>query len=570
MKRAAAYCRVSTGRQAEADLSLPDQQRQIEAYCRRQGWDLVRVYIEPGASARDDDRPEFRRMVAEATSAEPPFDVLVVHSLSRFFRDEALGELYVRRLRRHKVELQSVTQQLSADPLSDLARRVVGLLDEHTSKETAKHTLRSMQENARQGYWNGSVPPLGYKVVSAGQKGARTKKRLAIDEAEAELVRRIFHLYAEGENGSGPMGTKRVTSFLNEAGIRTRAGAPFSIKGVHEILTRETYVGRHYFGVSDSRTGETKPRDQWIEVQVDPIVDLALFEAVQARLRERNPKKTPARTSGSPYLLTGVLRCGHCGGAMTMASGKSGRYRYYRCCSRARSGPTVCRGQTTPMAKLDRTVLALYRDQVLDPTTLKNLVEGVRARIEASTGHAQALATTAAELAAAEAAVDRLFQLVATGVLAADAPDLKRHLAEAASARDRARARHAEAERIATAPLAAPSRDQYRALAATLRRRLEPPTIPARKQALRAIVDRIEMTGDGLKFVGSARKLAFLAANADENRVIGFMAGWRPHGDSNPCYSDAMGCSLSKPQWKGDRRMASAAVPLEDAGPGAR
>jgi hypothetical protein len=56
------------------------------------------VYIEPGEPARDDDRPEFRRMVAEATGAERPFDIIVVHSLSRFFRDEALPQRVQRRL----------------------------------------------------------------------------------------------------------------------------------------------------------------------------------------------------------------------------------------------------------------------------------------------------------------------------------------------------------------------------------------------------------------------------------------------------------------------------------------
>jgi site-specific DNA recombinase len=61
--RAALYLRVSTARQAEHDVSIPDQKRQGEAYCASRGYQLVETYVEPGASATNDRRPEFQRMV---------------------------------------------------------------------------------------------------------------------------------------------------------------------------------------------------------------------------------------------------------------------------------------------------------------------------------------------------------------------------------------------------------------------------------------------------------------------------------------------------------------------------
>jgi DNA invertase Pin-like site-specific DNA recombinase len=106
-QRAALYLRVSTGRQAEHDLSIPDQRRQLEAYCRDKGWRIVAEYVEPGASATDDRRPEFQRMMEAATEKPPAFDVIVVHSFSRFFRDHFELEFYVRRLNKHGVKLVS-------------------------------------------------------------------------------------------------------------------------------------------------------------------------------------------------------------------------------------------------------------------------------------------------------------------------------------------------------------------------------------------------------------------------------------------------------------------------------
>jgi DNA invertase Pin-like site-specific DNA recombinase len=89
---------VSTARQAEYDVSIPDQRRQGEAYCASRGYQLVETYAEPGASATNDRRPQFQRKIEAGTSKPAPFDVVIVHSFSRFFRDRFELEFYVRKL----------------------------------------------------------------------------------------------------------------------------------------------------------------------------------------------------------------------------------------------------------------------------------------------------------------------------------------------------------------------------------------------------------------------------------------------------------------------------------------
>jgi DNA invertase Pin-like site-specific DNA recombinase len=161
--RAAIYARVSTTRQAEADLSLPDQIKQMEAYCQSKGLKVAELFTEPGASALDEDRPEFQRMIAQATSENRPFDVVVVHSLSRFSRHMLHSEFYVRKLHRSGVQLISITQELGNNSSSELIRKILNAFDEHQSRENAKHTHRAMLENARQGFWNGSSAPFGHQ-----------------------------------------------------------------------------------------------------------------------------------------------------------------------------------------------------------------------------------------------------------------------------------------------------------------------------------------------------------------------------------------------------------------------
>ncbi len=83
----------------------------------------------------------------------------------------------------------SITQELGDDPMSNMIRQIMALFVEYQSKENAKHTLRAMKENARQGFWNGSLPPIGYRIVEATeQRGHRIKKTLKIDPIQAETV----------------------------------------------------------------------------------------------------------------------------------------------------------------------------------------------------------------------------------------------------------------------------------------------------------------------------------------------------------------------------------------------
>jgi DNA invertase Pin-like site-specific DNA recombinase len=114
--RAALYLRVSTARQAEHDVSIPNQKRQGEAYCEARNLQLVETYIEPSASATNDRRPEFQRMIEAGTSKPAPFDVVVVHSFSRFFRDHFELEFYVRKLAKNGVKLASITQGMGMTP----------------------------------------------------------------------------------------------------------------------------------------------------------------------------------------------------------------------------------------------------------------------------------------------------------------------------------------------------------------------------------------------------------------------------------------------------------------------
>ncbi|GGF82180.1 hypothetical protein GCM10011402_38470 [Paracoccus acridae] len=226
--RVVLYMRVSTGRQALNDLSIPDQRKQLEAYCKEHSHQIVAEFID-AKSGRNDNRDGFQKMMAFVSDQHAKIDLILVHSFSRFFRDGVESEVYIRGLKKKNIQVVSLTQKTEDTPHGNLVRRILAIVDEVHSEETAKHVKRSLRENALQGFWNGGNTPYGYRVVEAEKRGRTSKKKLAVHDEHAALLQKMFYLSLHGDDNSGPMGIKRVVNWLNERGYKTRAGNKWSI-----------------------------------------------------------------------------------------------------------------------------------------------------------------------------------------------------------------------------------------------------------------------------------------------------------------------------------------------------
>ena len=537
-KRVAVYARVSTTRQAENDISLPDQLAQARRYCEQRGWHVAREFVDAGASARDDKRPQLQRMMEAACVDPSPFDVVLVHSQSRFFRDTAGYVVFKRRLQKHAVVLTSMTQDFGEGPSADFAETIIAASDAFNSAENAKHVTRTMLENARQGFWNGAMPPFGYSTIEVERRGQRIKKHLQIDEREAAIVRQIFQLSREGDGTRRPMGIKDIASWLNNRGFRNRRGNLFYTSAVHKILTRETYTGVHYYNQNDSRMGHGRPREDWIAIQVPQIVPTSEFKLAQRRLHARSPAVTPPRISNSEVLLTGLVRCESCGGPLMLRTGtgkSGGTYRYYACAANRLKGKLACGSPiAVPEGQLDTLVVTALADQLMTPDRLTTLLrEAIRQRRASASGNLAKQAALRKELKAIEVQIDRLYGAVAEGTVP-DTALLRRKLDSLGSRRDECLRLAGTLDSEHPELRHALSKQQAVTVASNLKRRLLDAPRALQKRYVHGLVCDIVVDRQKAVISGPPAALAAaVSAGALQGDVRTSVREWRTRRDSN-------------------------------------
>jgi site-specific DNA recombinase len=537
--RAALYMRVSTGRQAEHDLSIPDQRRQLESWCRAQGCIVASEFIEGGASAGDDRRPVFQQMIERACDGEQAFDLILVHSYSRFFREAFEQEFYLRKLAKHGVRVVSITQPVGDDsePVHAMMRKVIALFDEYQSKENAKHVIRSMKENARQGFWNGATAPLGYKLIEAEKRGTKIKKKLDLDPVEVETVRLIFRLYLHGDGNSGALGVKEVVKWLNRNGYRTRRGETFGVASVHKILTNTVYIGQWKFNKTSSRTRQRKPDEEVITIPVPGLVEPQVFEQVQRQLHARSPRVVAPRVTTGPILLTGLAVCATCRGGMTLRTGTSQNgviHRYYTCSTCARKGNSACKGRSIRMDKLDGLVTDHLVEQLFHPERLAGILGSLTARrAEKAESVNHRVMALQREVTDAEDKLKRLYRLVEDGITDLD-DVLKDRLNNLKAERDRAMAA-LEAAKYQIAPGIRIDPALIERFGRSMREKFTIGSVPFRKAYLQSLIDTVEVDDLHIRIRGSKEVLerAVLAEQTASEPGSQMSTRWRARRDSN-------------------------------------
>ena len=286
----ALYIRVSTEYQAEEGYSIGAQEERLKGYCTAMGWENYRLYIDGGFSGSNLDRPEIRRLIADAE--EGCLQSVLVYKLDRLSRSQKdtlflIEDVFLP----HGVDFISLNE--SIDTSTPYGRAMIGILSAFAQLERENIYLRTrmgMLERVKQGYWmGGGKAPFGYDYDS--------EQGILVPNRDAETVRKIYDLYIKGYS------PQKLADLFDLKYDRL----------VTLILTRRSnlglipYNGKEYPGRHEA------------------IVSRETFELAQRKMRERS---SGARaTPRSAHLLTGIIYCGVCGARLRYVKWGKGVYK---------------------------------------------------------------------------------------------------------------------------------------------------------------------------------------------------------------------------------------------------
>ncbi len=346
--------------------------------------------------------------------------------------------------------------------------------------------MRGMREAASRGFFLSSKAPFGYKRAKVND-GAKERPTLVPDPDTAAIVREVFESSLRGN------GLKEICRELNDRGI-TNKGRPWRKSGLHHLLTNETYTGTAVWGRTTK--GEKNPEPVRVDNAWPALVSKELFESVQQALRGRAPRVQRPASTGSKFLLSGLLRCGHCGRAYTGQGAKSGKFAYYVCGTLHREGAGTCQARYLNAPRVEEFVVDRIKERILTDETITELVTLVAEEIDDMSGEfAGRLKVIAAELSDIEHRLERLYEALETGHLTLEA--LSPRILSLRHRQDQLTAAQDEAERqLEQRRVELPGTEEIREYVADFRQFLEQGTFPERKALIRNFVKGIEVMGD--------------------------------------------------------------------------
>ena len=303
----AAYCRVSTEKEAQID-SLEKQIEFFNEFTQKNGYELYKLYADEGISGKQiKNRKQFQQMMKDAKAKK--FERVVVKDVSRFARNTVDLLQSIRELKSYGIQVDFLNNGEVMEGGSEFILTILGAMAQQESANMSKRVKFGKDITAKKG----RVPNLvfGYDKIPG------EKYTLKINEEEAKIVKEIFESYVYKG-----MGTTKIAWELNDRGIRTKKTKSKWVQtSIVRMLKNPIYTGRvtnKKSEITDFITGARKdlPEEDWIVADKPEmrIISDELFNRTQEILEQRsNEFKLKNKREKTEYVFSTLIYCKHCG-----------------------------------------------------------------------------------------------------------------------------------------------------------------------------------------------------------------------------------------------------------------
>ncbi|RNB62017.1 recombinase family protein [Brevibacillus gelatini] len=528
----AIYARVSTEEQAEQGYSIPAQLEVLRSLCKSERKIVYKEYVDAGISGKSiDKRPALQELLRDVE--EGKIQEVLVWKLDRISRKTSDLLYIVEKLNKNNVKFRSYSEKEfdTETAAGKLSIQILGVIAEFQRNTIIENVKMGMKQRARNGKWNGGNV-LGYNVVEV-PSGKGSESVLLVNPVEAELVRKIFRMYAAGQ------GLRSIANQLNNEGYRTKLGNSFSTVAVKTILTNPVYIGKIRYNVrenwNEKRRKGINPNPIIADGEHEPIIDMDTWEAVQKLYGKKS--KTSPRVFEGTYLLTGLMRCPQCGGTLgahrvkdKLKDGTVVVRRYYVCNRFRNNGSRVCSSNSVRADLVEDFVMNRIKEVVLQPKILEDIVNKInKDRSKSVLPLQKEIAALDKELKTLESQKQKYFKLYESDAI--DNDFLVERLNELKAKFDQFAQRKREAERQLETNTSSPiSIKEVREVLTMFHKLLENSPLNTQKTLLQTVIKQVHVKKNGKELEGielefdEGIKKCFLTLAPSTDKVEGAFA----------------------------------------------
>ena len=365
-KITALYCRLSRDDELSGDSnSIVHQKEILSAYAEKRGFENTRFYVDDGYSGTNFNRPDFLRMMDDVNNGL--VGTIIVKDMSRFGRDYIMVGYYTEiMLPQMDIRFIAVNDNVDSENQADNDFTPFrNIINEWYAKDTSKKIRSVLKAKGNSGKHLSVIPPFGYK------KDPNDKEKWIIDEDAAQIVRKIYRLYLDGNTMGGiarmltAEGIETPKLYAENRGIKHYKAATYpeiwSRISVEYILSNYEYTGSTVNFKTKRKSFKNKK--QWIQSKED----WAVFEGTQEAIIDKETFETVQKMRGTKRAYTkfnevnifsGLLYCADCGGRMTIRRRKEDRRKDAFICSTYRKKKkNLCTEHAIKVSALDQVVL---------------------------------------------------------------------------------------------------------------------------------------------------------------------------------------------------------------------